>query len=174
MWVRVWVSCSILPWHVSMEGVESEHVSNTHWGRAKTPPSSAALFRRGQQSSGWYMKLGMLHKWSACVQTLTTTGQRESERKKCAWGQLWGHLSSVLFWHALTLIIGCGWLNIHAKNSAKNTWSLCTSLKRKHAAGWGRKYKGDYEGQAVFFWWKNDSDHHQLLLFCTLQRCWFC
>lgn len=26
----VWVSCSILPWHVSKEGVESEHVSNTH------------------------------------------------------------------------------------------------------------------------------------------------
>lgn len=30
-------------------------------------------------------------------------------------------------------------------------------MKRKQQGG-AEKYKGDYEGQTVFLWWKNDSD----------------
>jgi len=46
----------------------------------------------------------------------------------------------LLFWHALALLVCCKKIpDLYAQG-----------LKRKHTAGWGRKYQEDYEGQTVF------------------------
>lgn len=120
MWVR-------REWSPSMCQI---HIKGKCWVGPKHLPTQLLFSEEDNRAQGGTWNWGCYIS-EVCVCRHWQPQETEREKKLC-WRSSMGTWFFVLFWHAFTLLISCRWLNMH---TAKNSWSLCTSLERRRQGG---------------------------------------